>query len=148
MATDLEQLQDDPAIAPFAGLLSDFVELEKKRRDLEAELDDCKKQIAKLQEPLTEHFAASNMQNCKAGGLTVFLKTTKYVNKRSDVETAEICAVLESLGLGYMVSEGYSASSLKSRVNEYLENDEPVPDPLASLLKIGEVTKLATRRAS
>jgi hypothetical protein len=45
-----------------------------------------------------------------------------------------------------MVSDGYNASSLKSKVKEYQDQGLEVPESLAGLLNIGEVPRLATRK--
>ena len=69
-------------------------------------------QVPAFLEPrLREQFTALGLQNCRCRGLTVYLKTETYVNKKAEkdgVTTAMLVEALRNLGLDYMVSEGYS----------------------------------------
>jgi len=151
MATDLLKQMTakteipSPPADPFSEHLAEFVRLEKRRRELEAELDDTKKRAKTIQEPLLEHFADLGVQNIKADGLVVYVKTNRFVTKRGGIDTERVCDALRDAGLGYMVAAGYSAASLKGKVREWQEEEIEVPPHLAELLNIGEAFILATR---
>ena len=84
-------------------------------------------------------------------GLSVFSRTDLFVNKKANadgVTTQMVCDVLEALGRGDMVSDGYSGSSLKSLVREMQGDDgDGVPEQLENLLNISRVAVLTTRKA-
>lgn len=147
MEADLAKPGEPSPVDSFEAMLNEFAELENERRQLEERLEVIKTRTNTLQEPLLNHFADTGMQNARIKGLTVYVKTDRYVSKRGDASTEQVCQVLRDHGLGYIVSEGYNASSLKSKiVKEYIEADVEVPDALAAVLNIGETTKLATRK--
>lgn len=138
-------------------LLEKFVVLEHRRRKLEADLDDTKKAIAEIQEPLQEEWGERGVSQVKMDGLTVHLKTLFYCGKRGEVETAAICTMLKQEGLGSMVKLGYVAASVKARVKEWVDRDKErkedeqdeshVPDEIKRCFRFGETTSVASRRS-
>lgn len=135
-----------PPEGEFKKLLSDFVALEHLRREHEDALEVINKKLEKLSVILIEQFADLGMQNARVDGLTVYIKMNHYVSKRGDVSTQAVCDELTKCGLGYLVSDGYNAQSLKSKIREYQDQEIEIPPSLAELLNIGEVPKLATRK--
>lgn len=135
-----------PVVGPFKELLSEFVALEHERREHEERLKIIGERLTKLQEPLLNHFADAGMQNASVSGLTVYVRMDRYCSKRGDASTDQVCAALKAAGCGYMVADGYNAQSLKSKVKEWIDAEAEVPPELASLLNIGEVARLATRK--
>jgi hypothetical protein len=131
----------------FQDRLRQFVQLEHLRRELEDLLDQCKREIETLDPVLREDFAASGMQRTTVDGLTVYVRTDRYVNKVADVTQTQVCEVLKAHGLSYLVSEGYNAQKLKSWVLDKLDEGGELPDSLSQLLKVCEVSRLATIRA-
>lgn len=140
--------QIDPVrgTADLATRLKKFADLEVCRRELEKELDLVKRKIAALQGPLLEDMATSGLDSVKCGGLTIFRRIDRFVSKRAGVSSQDICDTLRDVGCDYMVADGYSASSLKSKVIEWLEDGIAIPETLLEKLNIGEVPRLVSRR--
>lgn len=130
----------------FQELLTEFVALEKERREHEDRLKIIQERVGQIQEPLLNHFADTGIQNARVGDLTAYVRMDRYCSKKSEASTEAICQVLRESGLGYMVSDGYNASSLKSKIKEYIDNEIEIPESLSSLLNIGEIPRLATRK--
>ena len=145
MQTTLETLAIEPVPA-FKELLAEFTALEHERREHEDRLKVIGERLGKITEPLLDHFADSGIQNANVNGLTVYVRIDRFVSKRGDATTDQVCAALRECGLSYMVNDGYNAQSLKSKVREYQESGVEVPTQLAGLLNIGEVARLATRK--
>jgi hypothetical protein len=123
LLAELEPRTDDPmvSIPPSMGeRIKQFATLEHERRELEAKLKDIEGRASKLAAALLDDFADNGIQNTRCDGLTIYVRTDRYVSKKKDVETQTICDLLESLGRGDMVSDGYNASSLKSWVLEQI----------------------------
>jgi hypothetical protein len=135
------------APASFQGMLKEFVALEHERRQHDDRLKQIAERVDKLAPTLLDQFADAGIQNANVDGLTVYVRVDRYVSKRGDASTEQVCQVLKDCGLGYMVSDGYNASSLKSKVKEFQEEGVAVPEALAAMLNIGEVPRLATRKA-
>lgn len=133
-------------VAGFQELLAEFVALENERREHENRLKIISERVGQLQPVLLDQFADAGMQNARIGDLTVYIRTDRYVSKRGDVSTEQVCGVLRDCGLGYMVSDGYNAMSLKSKIKEYQDSGVEVPQELAAVLNIGEAFRLATRK--
>lgn len=147
--SEMQQTLDSAAFqrsGSFKEQLAEFVALEHERREHEDRLKVIAERLGKLSEPLLNHFADSGIQNANVNGLTVFVRVDRYVSKKSEATTDQVCEALREAGLGYMVSDGYNAASLKSKVREWEEAGAEVPPELAALLNVGEVARLATRK--
>lgn len=138
---------DEPVPPTFQVALKEFVMLEKRRRDLEGELETVKTAATKVQGALLDMFADTGIQNAKCDGLTVYVRTDRFVSRRKEVESIAVCNALKAIGRGDMVNPDYNAASLKSLVLEFLTSEQPVPPELESLLNIGSVPRIATRKA-
>lgn len=126
--------------------LSKFMELEARRRALEEELDAVKAELNILQDQVLDDWADRGWQNAKINGVTVYVAHEFFCSKRAGVDTQIICDTLRQHGLGNIVAEAYSAQSLKSWVKERLDNGDPIPEPLKSLLNYDSIPRLRTRR--
>jgi hypothetical protein len=147
MTTTAESLLSE-ALEPgtFQEMLAEFVALERERREHEDRLKIIAERCGVLSPLLIDQFADLGMQNANVEGLTVFVRMDRYVSKRGDVSSDQVCQALRECGLGYMVSDGYNAQSLKSKVREWQDAGVEVPPTLAGLLNIGEVPRLTTRK--
>lgn len=143
--TQNETFAETPAT--FQAMLAEFVGLEHERREHEEKLKVIAERTAKLQEALLDQFADLGLQNASVKGLTVYVRMDRYVSKAKDATTDAVCHALRECGCGYMVSDGYNAQSLKSKVKEWQDAGVEVPAALAGLLNIGEIPRLATRKS-
>ena len=152
LIAEIDSLLSDPEPAAlpddagFQARVSQFAQLENRRRELEAALDAVSKRANKLKGPILEDMAIHGIDNLSAHGLSIFSRVDRFVRKRTGVDTETVCEALRRMGREDMVSDGYSASSLKSLVVEMMTEDQPVPEYLAGLLEIGEVVNLVTRK--
>lgn len=144
--TDDEQTEPVEVEKPFAERMAEFAALQIRRRDVEAELETIKAKSKVLEADLLEEMSQNGIDNMRCGGLTIYKRTDLYVTKRADVETAELVAIMKSIGLGYLVSEGYAPQSLKSVIREHEKAGTEIPEQLAQRLNIGHEVKLATRK--
>lgn len=142
--------------------LAAFVQLKKWQDQIDELLGYAKEQSELLASPIMEEMAECGMQNANVGGMCVFTASTKFVSKKKEFSTAQICALLTEVGLGDLVANDYSAASLKSRVLEkivdaadpdnVMETIQEVaaralPEKLAAAINVGEVKKLTARKA-
>lgn len=127
----------------LTDLQNDFIALTREKKRRESELSEINDKLTALSDLLCEQMAAQGVQNVKmTDGSTLYIRTDRYVNKRSGVSQQQVCDVLERLDLGYMVSLGYNAASLKSKVKEMQEQEEAIPEELSTLLNIGEMRRV------
>ena len=144
--TDEDQTDSVSVDDSFTKRMAEFAALQLRRRDVESELEVIKQKSKALEADLLEEMSQNGIDNMKCGGLTVYKRTDLYVSKRSDVETSELVAVMKSIGLGYLVAEGYAPQSLKSVIREHEKEGKEIHEELASRLNIGHEVKLATRK--
>lgn len=137
---------DTPVADNLGALLKRYTELENERRKHTEQCEALADQIKPLEEALLEAFAEAGLQNARANGLTVFIRTDRFVSKKGEVSTDVICEKLKELGCGYMVKEGYSAASLKAKVAEWQVEGVEIPAELAGMLNIGEVARITSRK--
>lgn len=123
-------------------MVAERVRLDKRRRELEAELEGISVACKALDGPILDIFADKQVQRMTVAGMTVYARTDRFVNKRKDVATADMLDALRKAGLGDLCSETYQAAAVKSRVLEWLDAGEPVPRELADCLNVSEVPKL------
>jgi hypothetical protein len=135
-----EEPADTAQLDGFAGLLTDFIRLSKRKRELEDDLKVVKAKLADLNDPLAEQMGANGVQRATKDGLTVYLRTDRFVSKRADVDTDQACQVLEGWGWGYIVKESYNASSLRSLVVEKVDDGQPLPLDFDQFFNLSEKT--------
>lgn len=133
--------------SPLSGNLKRYVELSKRLRDVEGETDTIKEQMKSLEEPILEEMGLMGMQNAKIDGVCVYQKTDRYVSKKGEVSTQDVCVILEQHGLAHLVAPAYSAQSLKAWILEKQVEGVEIPAAILGVLNIGSTVKLATRKS-
>lgn len=142
--------------------LKEFVSLENRKRDLDAELKRIAQELDDLEGALVPQFLESGVQSMKVDGRTVYIAQEIYaspVNERSEVVEA-----LKASDLGQYVAENYNTNSLKSFVREIAEEarlrceqqdqmfteaevQAALPEPLGSTLRVSFKHSLRSRKA-
>ena len=126
------------------------VELEERRKRLEAELKETEALIAKMHEPLLMYMAQQELRNIPlTSGEMIVPRTSFFCSKKKDVNSDAVVEALQLLDLPFLT---YSASKLKAWVKEQVEEagnvseildggaETVLPQPLRKVLKIYEET--------
>jgi hypothetical protein len=117
--------------------LKEFTELNKRKKELDAELKEVKKKMSDLEEQVVNEFEEEGIDSVKVNGMNVYLKQEIQVSVNGDKERAN--QVLIDLGLGDLVKETANIQSVKAwyreRRREYEEalfhGDEETAEKLA-----------------
>lgn len=142
--------------------LREFVSLENRKKDLDAELKAVKQQLDELEEALVPQFIEDGVQRMTVDGRTVSVQQDVYASPLNDRE--DVVDALKQSELGQYVAENYNTNSLTAFVREvkrdvelrahgenriYTEDDvrAALPEPLGRALKISFVHKLSSRKA-
>jgi vacuolar-type H+-ATPase subunit I/STV1 len=142
--------------------LREFVSLENRKKDLDAELKSVKQQLDDLEEALVPQFIEDGVQRMTVDGRTVSIQQDVYASPLNDRE--DVVDALKQSELGQYVAENYNTNSLTAFVREvkrdvelraqsenrmYTEDDvrSALPEPLGRALKISFVHKLSSRKA-
>ena len=142
--------------------LKEFVALEKRKRDLDAELKAVAARLDDLEQALVPQFVTDGVASMKLDGYTVYLAQDVYASPLNG--RSQVIAALKASELAQYVSENYNTQSLKAFVRELAEEvrlrcqqqerlftEEEVraalPAPLGNSLKICFVHSLRTRKA-
>jgi vacuolar-type H+-ATPase subunit I/STV1 len=142
--------------------LREFVSLENRKKDLDAELKSVKQQLDDLEEALVPQFIEDGVQKMTVDGRTVSIQQDVYASPLNDRE--DVVDALKQSELGQYVAENYNTNSLTAFVREvkrdvelraqsenrmYTEDDvrSALPEPLGRALKISFVHKLSSRKA-
>lgn len=129
------------------SLIDRRVELERRKRELEAELKIVKSEIERLHGPILEGMAAAGLRSLPlAEGGTIIQRRDLYCNKRAGVPTKEVIKRLKASGFDWLVNESYKASALKEWLREQekeqeLSFDSPeelLPEPLREVFSVYE----------
>ena len=141
--------------------LKEFVALETRKRELDAELKAIAARIDDLEQALLPQFLTAGVASMKVDGRTVYIAQDIYAGPAHN--RAEVITALKRSGLGQYVSENYNTQSLRAFVREVAEEarlrcrqqdrlftEEEVrtalPSPLSEALKVSFVHSLRSRR--
>ena len=127
--------------------LTQFIALEKERREIEERLDGLKKEQAAVADDILEEWTASGQQSANIDGFCCYVAKDFVCGKKGDVETEHLIEVLREAGLAQCVQVGYNAASLKSWIKESLANESAIPEPLAACLNYQTIPRLRARLA-
>jgi hypothetical protein len=142
--------------------LREFVSMENRKKELDAELKAVKQQLDDLEEALVPQFIEDGVQRMTVDGRTVSIQQDVYASPLNDRE--DVVDALKQSELGQYVAENYNTNSLTAFVRElkrdvelrakgenrmYTEDDvrAALPEPLGRALKISFVHKLSSRKA-
>ena len=147
--------------------LREFVSLEKKKKDLDAELKAAKQRLDDLEDIIIPMFVAEGVPSMavEADGMTLTLSIYQDVYASPLNERQEVVAALKASELGVYVAENYNTNSLTSYVREVwnelkdtarreqrvvFEADlrAALPEALRPVLKISLLHKLSSVRSS
>ena len=126
---------------PLSTLVSEFVDLTKQRRDLEAQVNVLKTELAAREERLVEEFGQAGIQNVKtATGQTVSLRREVYAKLVGDQKKSY--TALRRAGLGDFIKEGVNTQTLSAYVREL---EEVLPKGLQPYIDVTEVFRMRMR---
>ena len=147
--------------------LREFVSLEKKKKDLDAELKAAKQRLDELEEIIIPMFVAEGVPSMavETDGMTRTLSIYQDVYASPMNDREEVVAALKASELGVYVAENYNTNSLTSYVREVwnelkdtarreqrvvFEADlrAALPEALRPVLKISLLHKLSSVRSS
>ena len=141
--------------------LKEFVCLENRKRDLDAELKATKQKLDDLEQALVPQFIDDGVQRMTVDNRTVSLAQDIYASPLS--ERAGVVVALKASELGQYVAENYNTNSLTAFVREiardvaalaeregrpYGEDEvlQALPQPLGTALKVSFVHSLRSRK--
>ena len=142
--------------------LKEFVCLENRKKELDAEQKQVKQQLDDLEDALVPQFIQNGIQKMTVDGRTVSLVHDIYASPLYDRD--DVVAALKQSELGQYVAENYNTNSLTAFVREVKREVESqaqqeqrpydeeyiraaLPAPLGQALKISFVHKLSSRKA-
>ena len=107
--------------------LNGFVCLEKRKRDLDAELKQVKQQIDDLEQALIPQFIELGADpSVRVDGLTIWLVQEVYASPVNDRQ--EVADALKLSELGQYVAENYNSNSLSAYVREVAREQAVLPE--------------------
>ena len=122
-------------------LVSEYANLTKKRRDLEAEANRLKTELLAIEEKLVEEFSQAGVQNVKTtAGQTVYLNREIFAKLVGDHKKA--LTAFRRAGLGDFVKESVNANTLRAYVREM---DEVLPKGLQPYIDVTEIYRMRMR---
>lgn len=98
----------------------DYVRLRAEAAKLDEQSEELKTKIKAREAWLLEQMAAHGTSKLTVCGKTLFQTKDLIVSKGTGVQTEQLIELLRSHGLGDLVSDSYSAGTLKARVKEYI----------------------------
>ena len=119
-------------------IVSEYVKLHAEKRELEARLNQVKKDI-EVREPLVEeYFAEEGFENVRTESGIAYLYREILVNLRPEEGGThrEAHTAMRNHGLDWMIKETINPSTLRAHFAEAVKSGEPIPKDVASHLNI------------
>lgn len=127
--------------------LRKYARLDRDRRTLKEKLAKVEAEIDETEPGVIEHFQRMGMDRATIDGTTIYLRRELWAGKADGVTDEAACDALAANGLGDYVKRKFNTQSVSAFVRELDGRGEPLPAPLAAVLKISEVFKIGTRRS-
>lgn len=125
--------------------LQEYVRLEDKRRELEAELAAVKEAQAPLHDRVLEWFVQAGIQRTTMHGMTCWVQRLVWAGAK-DGNTPRLVEALQDVGLEDLVKEAVNTQTLSAYVREQERNGADMPAVLADAMQVTEQFKVRTRR--
>ncbi len=128
------------------GLLTEYAALDKEKVALEDRLEEIAAKMIAMHRTLLDQMLETNTQRATVNGRTYYIRHDFVCKKKSGVDTRVLLKALRDAGLASLISEGYNASSLKSKV-QVMEPAGLVPPALADCLFIETIPRIISTKA-
>jgi len=138
--------------------LHQYVELEDRRRQLEAELDQIKEQMAKLQSEIVDDMSQAGISSMRVKDRTLYIARDVSVSPADSKDA--LIAALKAAGLDQYVREDYHTQSLRAYVREILRDmgetqdivddidlQNALPEPLREAMRVSTFYQLRSRKS-
>lgn len=124
-------------------LVSEFIAKTKQKRSLEDQLNNLKKEIKAIEEPLMNEFESAGCKSINMGDYLVGLRKNVFGdNKLTSNQLGEL--LMQDETLKQYVS--YSPQGLKAFCRELEENGEPLPSILNGNYELAETFKIYAQK--
>lgn len=144
--------------ATTADLVNQFIELDRRKKQADDDLEAIKEEMAQLEPQIMERFENAGMQSMKSkSGVVLYIRRQLFAGA-AEGATVLLTESLKSAGLGDLVKEAVNAQRLSSWVTEFeaehfngtkVRPDDLVqamPPELRDSLKVIEKYSLRTKK--
>lgn len=122
-------------------IIRQWIELDKQRKQHEADIVEIKEKMAFLENVIVENFASAGIDSVRVNGFNISTKKHIFaVIVDGDKERAY--EALRKAGFGHYVSETVNMRSLSTLVSDLIESDQHLPDEFNGAISTFETTKL------
>lgn len=120
------------------ALVRRYRELREAADVAEAEKKAYKEEADKLEQQLVEMYSDAGLQNLSVDGKTVYLHRSTFAQRLPGVDAEMVEEALREAGAGDLIKTTVNANTLGAYVREFDEREEPLPEPIAKVLQLGE----------
>ena len=118
----------------------EYITLDKKKKELSAELEQVGEQMKRLSSFLIENLESNEMSKISIAGKCCYVKNSSYA-VIADKEKA--IGILKENGYGDYIKEGYNANSISKLVRDLLSEEGKLPEQFGKIITIGTRTDLS-----
>ena len=123
-----------------------YLELHKKRKELEAELDTVKEQMAGMESTIIDEFDTVGVESIKINGHTIYKRTMLWAGAiDGDYDTP--CRAMKRNGMKDFVHQRFNVQQLSSYIRELDRNGEEIPKWLADKIRVTERVNIQVRKS-
>ena len=133
--------------ATTADLVNEFIELDRKRKALEGDVEEVKEKLAELEPQIMQRFENAGMRSMKStSGVTIYIRRELWAGAAQGSEVL-LLESLKQVGLGDMVKEKVNTQTLSAYIREVEKNEfggnEVEPEKIVQALPPGLQTSVA-----
>ena len=120
----------------------DFIDLDAKKKCLEKEVEEIKKQMAKVQDDLIENLQINEMTSIKIAGKNCYIKNMTFAIVTNK---ADCINILKAGGYDDYVSENFNKQSISKLVRDQIAQHGKLPDRFGDVITAGSRSSLAVK---
>ncbi len=126
--------------------VQEYVDLVRKRRALEGDVDELKEQIARLEPIILQQMSDSGLLSIRTDDATVSIRRDLRAGKSAEVEWPVATAAMQNAGLGELIEERFNASTLSAYVRELERDGQRLPPALDGIITVTEKFSLSVTK--
>mgnify|MGYP006976746802 CR=1 FL=1 len=130
---------------PVFALADQLVALRDRKKELEEQTKETNAEIERVERELVDLMRIHELQNFKRSG-KMFIPTTKTFASPKAESKERVYAWLKENGYADLVKETVHAQSFSSLVNEWIEQDGEIPEPVADMINLTEKVGITIRK--
>lgn len=125
--------------------VKELIALTRRKRELEAELEEVQRRIAELEERIVAEWVEAGVSRARVDGYTVYLSREIWAAPEGG-DHEGLAKALAALGLTEFAAVRVNHARLSAWVRELYREGQELPEAVAPLIRVSETYKIRVRK--